>query len=377
MPAATGGFGLGGRPSAAPAPGGSTQGGGYSQYGYGQGQDAGYNLGDQWTSVISLAPAQQQLLNTQNQISQSLGDTSLSGLGRVGQAMQTPFSTGGMPSLKGAPQQGPLQTSVNTDFTGLQNKATDAAMARQTQQLDQQQQQMSAQLANQGITPGSQAYDNAMRPLQQARVDAQNQAFLTGTNYAQQLFGEGLQGGQFANQAQNQVFNQGLAGNQFGNQARQQAIGEEAYTRQLPLNELNALRSGSQVQAPQFSMYSNAQQVAPAPIFGAAQAQGQAAQQAYANQVGGSNSLMSGLFGLGGSAIMGAGNAGGFSNLFSDRRLKRNVKRIGTYNGLPWYYFEYIWGEPSVGVMADEVVKVRPEAVGSSGGFATVDYGRL
>jgi hypothetical protein len=363
-----------------------------------------YGNSDQWTSVIQLAPEQQKLLDTQNQISQSLGNTGLSGLNRVGQAMQTPFSTAGMPALAGAPTPGQIQTgfqgtNVTNQIPGigsisdLQDKATNAAMSRQTQQLDQQQQSLQAQLANQGITPGSEAYNRAMQPLQQARVDAQNQAFLTGTTYANQLFGQGLQQGQFANQAagqqygqnlntgqfyntaQNQAFNQGLAGNQFGNQARQQAIGEEAYMRQLPLNELNALRTGSQVQAPTFTQYNNAGQVAPPPIFGAAQAQGLANQQQYGNQVGSSNSMLSGLFGLGGSAIMGAGNAGGFSNLFSDRRLKRNVRRLGTHRGTPWYYFEYIWGEPSVGVMADEAPAdaVRMDA----SGFAMVDYSRL
>lgn len=59
------------------------------------------------------------------------------------------------------------------------------------------------------------------------------------------------------------------------------------------------------------------------------------------------------------------------TGIFSDRRLKRNIERIGTKNGYPWYSFEYIWGEKAEGYMADELPK---EFVGSAFGFATVDY---
>lgn len=63
---------------------------------------------------------------------------------------------------------------------------------------------------------------------------------------------------------------------------------------------------------------------------------------------------------------------GGFTD--SDRRLKRNIKRIGTVNGYPWYSFEYIWGEISQGVMSDEVPS---EFVITVDGFDKVDYSRI
>jgi GH24 family phage-related lysozyme (muramidase) len=66
------------------------------------------------------------------------------------------------------------------------------------------------------------------------------------------------------------------------------------------------------------------------------------------------------------------------SSFFSDRRLKENIKKIGTAkNGLPIYSFNYK-GDPEklsrLGFMADEVEKKHPEAVGLAGGFKTVDY---
>ncbi len=64
---------------------------------------------------------------------------------------------------------------------------------------------------------------------------------------------------------------------------------------------------------------------------------------------------------------------------FSDRRLKEDVERIGEGdNGLPIYKYRYK-GEPDthIGFMADEVEKVRPEAVGlHPTGYKTVDYDR-
>jgi Chaperone of endosialidase len=67
-----------------------------------------------------------------------------------------------------------------------------------------------------------------------------------------------------------------------------------------------------------------------------------------------------------------------FGNLFSDRRLKEGIRRIGeTDDGQPIYKFRYK-GDPNetthIGFMADEVEKKHPEAVGEEGGFKTVNY---
>ena len=66
--------------------------------------------------------------------------------------------------------------------------------------------------------------------------------------------------------------------------------------------------------------------------------------------------------------------------LFSDRRLKRDIERIGTRpDGLGVYAFRYLWSPlRHVGVMAQEVLKVKPEAVLTTpSGFMAVDYGML
>jgi len=69
----------------------------------------------------------------------------------------------------------------------------------------------------------------------------------------------------------------------------------------------------------------------------------------------------------------------GFGNIFSDRRLKRNITKIGIRpDGLGVYEFEYIWGGGrQIGLMAQEVQGVYPDAVGEAGGYLTVNYSKV
>jgi Chaperone of endosialidase len=64
----------------------------------------------------------------------------------------------------------------------------------------------------------------------------------------------------------------------------------------------------------------------------------------------------------------------------SDSRTKTDISRVGkTESGLPIYTFRYKSGGPKqMGVMAQEVEKVRPDAVTTlSSGLKMVDYGKL
>jgi hypothetical protein len=82
-------------------------------------------------------------------------------------------------------------------------------------------------------------------------------------------------------------------------------------------------------------------------------------------------SAIGGLTGGGGGSIMSM-----FSG--SDRRLKSNIKRIGTHPlGIGIYEYD-MYDKHDIGVMADEVLEVMPEAVvKSSLGYYMVDYGMI
>ncbi len=88
-----------------------------------------------------------------------------------------------------------------------------------------------------------------------------------------------------------------------------------------------------------------------------------------------------GLGGLGTLGQSGAfGPAGWMTSLFSDARLKTDAKRVGeTDEGLPIYTYRMKWVGPALmGVMAQDVAKKKPEALGPPrAGFATVDYSRV
>lgn len=64
---------------------------------------------------------------------------------------------------------------------------------------------------------------------------------------------------------------------------------------------------------------------------------------------------------------------------FSDRQLKQDIEHIGEENGHNIYRFAYKT-DPSrkfIGVMADEVEKIMPEAVKTVDGYKAVDYNMI
>lgn len=71
---------------------------------------------------------------------------------------------------------------------------------------------------------------------------------------------------------------------------------------------------------------------------------------------------------------------GGIASIFSDRRLKHSIEKIGKLaDGLGVYLFSYLGNnQRHRGVMADEVARLRPWALGPKiAGYSTVNYGAL
>lgn len=59
---------------------------------------------------------------------------------------------------------------------------------------------------------------------------------------------------------------------------------------------------------------------------------------------------------------------------FSDRRLKRDIEKVGAVCGVNIYKWNYVWGDPGVGVMADEVPWA---SFMTSSGYLAVDYSKV
>ena len=269
----------------------------------------------QYTATTSLSQPMQNLVNSN--ISNAQGNSNLEG-----QLQQSAASTLSQPL-----NLGPSATSAY-----LNNLATQTLDPQWATAQNQEQQQ----LADQGVQPGSEAYDNAMRGFNTSKSDAYNNMYL---------------------QDQNSAVN--------------------ALTQQYnsPLNALTALQSGSQVSQPGVGQTaSTAQTGIQSPNYAGLVSQN------YQDQLSSSNAAMGGLFGLGGSLLGGLAKNTSLGSIFSDARLKRDVRRIGTgARGLPVYSFRYAWDRARrVGFMAQEVARVAPHAVvRHESGFLMVNYGAI
>jgi hypothetical protein len=293
----------------------------------------------------NLSPGEQNIFNLNENARAGMGQLANQGVNNASQALGSPFQFSGTPQ-QSLDLSGVAKMPVNAGQTG-QN----AIMSRLQPQIEMQRNQLQTQLANQGLSPGGEAYNNAMRIENQQENDLQTQAALQGL------------GLDF--QANQQGFGQALQSGQFGNTAQAQALQQALTQRELPLNEVSGLMSGSQVSMPAFQGYQGAQ-VQPAPVMQGATNQGNYNAGIY-------NSQMQGLYGgLGlGMGVLGAG-------IFSDRRLKSKIRKVGVHkSGLSIYEYE-IFGRKETGMMADEVERIRPEAVyNHPSGYKMVRYAYL
>lgn len=339
------------------------------------------------TVTQSLSPAEQAKLSASDQAQISSLGILNQDMPNISSALLGPFG------LAGTPQMGYTagQTPTNLSFAGappmpqanagVLQQVEDAMYGQGAQYLDpqfaQKKSDLTSQLANQGIVPGTAAYDREMlnfnNQSQKAYQDLRDSSITGGQTAMQQLYNEALSGRQ---QGVNEATTQGtfaqagvgqaaqIAANQMAsaNAARQQQYGEYTANRTMPLNMLNAMISNSQVNNPTFQP-TTPTAITPAPVLQGAIAQGQV------------NSANAGAnAGLWGNVLKAGGALGSAAITASDRRLKTEIRRIGTRYNLPWYSFN-ILGEAREGVMADEAP--AHAVVDGPCGFKMVDYGRL
>ena len=367
----------------------------------------------QWTQNTTLAPGMQQAL--ESQLGTQLGRSQLAGdfMGRVADEYSQPFDYSSLPQMTAANAPNSLQTRT-TDYTpgistgfnfgqplpqvdsSFRDTVANQLMQRMQPAHDYQQRQLESRLANQGFTVGSEGYKRALDELNQRQSAERFNALDQSGNEAQRLFGmqmqtaqtgynQNLGAAQFQNQAigqaaaldqsrmqaQNQALQQQYGLNQqfadAQNRLRQQAIAEQMQRRGMSLNEMNALLSGQQVSMPQMPSFQAAGRAETPNILGATQ-------MGYDAQLGAYNAQQAGL-----NSLLGAGaQLGSAAFMFSDRRLKSNIKRVGTHAIGVGIYEYTMMGMPQRGVIAQEVQAVRPDLVKRhANGFLMVNYGGL
>lgn len=229
-----------------------------------------------------------------------------------------------------------LSEPVNLNNEAVESRLFDLADKRFAPQKQREADALQTQLANQGITPGSEAYDRAMGRFTEGWNDRYNQLALTG---------------------------------------RQQAVEEALTARNQPLNEIIGITSGTQVGLPQFSGNPNSYAIPTTDYAGIVN-------NNFNQQMAGYNAQMAqsaASQGMLGNLFSGLGNI--VSKLpFSDERLKENIKAVGeTNDGQTIYSYNYKGdSRPQMGLIAQQVKKKHPDAVvkDKASGFFMVDYGK-
>lgn len=284
--------------------------------------------GDQPTITQELTPEAQRIFDLEQQAKQRYGELAVGGLDRVSESLSQPFDLGGLPEI--------------SEGTTERDLVTQSILERNRPFMDRQRQLTEDELLIQGHNRGGSAWQAQQEDLARQENDARLAAILAG------------------GQEQNRLY-------ELESANRQRALQEQLMARQLPLNEVSALRSGSQVQLPQFQGYQG-QSVNPSPVFNAAQQANQNQMARYNQEAAQQGQMYSNLFSLGGAL--------GAAALMSDRRLKRQIRRVGEYMGLPVYMFKYLWSDQwNLGWMADEVLEVYPERVfQNQDGYLMVNY---
>lgn len=157
-----------------------------------------YSQGSPWgdgtphyTATTTLSPEQQDLYNLTAKTQSNLGNIGVEQSDKIRNVLNTPFD------LKAA----------------IDNHQSDIAAKLLDPQWQQREEALKAQLANQGVSQGSEAYTNAYRDFGMQRDNSYNSALLASRGQAEQ---------------------------------------EALTNRNQPLNEISALLSNSQVQLPSF-----------------------------------------------------------------------------------------------------------------------------
>lgn len=213
----------------------------------------------------------------------------------------------------------------------MENAVYNSYLDKLTPQFSNQISDLDTRLQNQGLSVGNEAYQRAMTDLQKTQNEALNQAAYNSVSAGQSAFTNSL--------------NNSIATANFINNARM-----------LPVSEILSListsPSGEDIQRAKYSLMSNA-------FSNQAQLQRQ-----YDNDQGA-------------RLLDTAKTIASIVSLASDSRFKENLKKIGKLdNGLNVYLFNYKNDKtPRIGLIAQEVQKINPEAVtADKSGFLYVNY---
>lgn len=284
-----------------------------------QGQDG------KWTQDVNLNPADQALLD-QNRAFEGQQQSIASGLlDKAGNTLGTPLSLEGLPQMQGYDESklgqfgdidlSQLPALPDSGFGAVEG-VRDAMMSRLAPERKLQRDNEIQRLKNQGLPENSEAFQSAVKRLDQGDTDAQLQALLGAAGEYGNIFSRGLQARQegfneqgtkatFANTRRGQQMDEQGRAASLANMLRQQSLAEQQTIRQSPLDDFNKLTKGINPTMPQMPNFMGGTGFNAANMYGAGKDQYGAAMDAYNAQQAKSGGITKGLFGLAGSALGG------------------------------------------------------------------------
>ncbi len=217
------------------------------------------------TLIQKFSPEQQALYDQQNKIKQLLGGLGIQGAEALQGVVGRNLDLSGLPQQPGS-------------YGDTRKSVIDAYMSRANEDYGKQTDNANSNMIAAGIHPGNKAYADQMQMIERSRNDARQQAEIAGGNAAQQAFG-------------------------MDTSRRAQGLSELLAQRQTPLNEINALLSGSQVSNPFVMPGFNGSQPGGTPYMQAGQLGSQYQGDLYNLAATNAANTNAGLFGLGAAGL--------------------------------------------------------------------------
>ena len=329
---------------------------------------------DRFLQTYSLTPEYEAQRKKQVEISDAYLDTA----GRLlGGLPQETFSLAGLSAQPGLIDRSnfatvPTMENLGDYATRVEEAYFNRAVSRLQPQFEKQEIDLRTQLINAGIPEGTTAYNNAFAELRMAHNDT-----------LQGLAADSIREGQILADAQLgratglRSFQISDAASRIAEQERRRdrQLADLLLEREVPLSEIATLTGlpapatrGGQIADTGLNV--PATSIAPPPLFASAQAQGIDANQRYSTATDAYGAQMAALGDI----------ASNSKFITSDITLKKNIKyKSKSKSGLNIYEFEYNWSpQKYIGVMAQEVKKVKPSAVSENiFGHMMVDYSQL
>ncbi|MEL6277957.1 MAG: tail fiber domain-containing protein [Pseudomonadota bacterium] len=206
-----------------------------------------------YTATQSLSPQQQAIFDQTQAAEQNLARLANDQSSQLYDHLGQPFDAASIAPPRADPRD--IATpELQTQLAGnsARDRVEGALMGRLQPYIDRDRDRLDQRLANQGIKLGSGAHSEAYRDFDRNVADQRLAVIGAAGDEQQRQLQTDLANAEFGNASRQQGFGNALQMFGLQNQTRDAALNEAFAARNQPINEVSALLSSSQVDAPNF-----------------------------------------------------------------------------------------------------------------------------